>query len=203
MKKLLLLTIILLGFCFQNNVKAQAGGVVFDPTNLEQSISNGTILSSLGISLTSLDKAQQKLEKIKEATTWIETMKSVQDFIIMVETMSCMVKDLRVTYDICIAEGLLDEINSCYSEFRYRVNVNQLESGLELLNLVLKSGFQMERGERLETLKTAMSKFINAQIELRSFNLSLKRSILKDHMVKEIDKEMERALMQSIQRYKR
>lgn len=182
MKKLLVVIGFMFGILIFSNydLKAQAVSTVHDPSNLQQNIQNGTLLASLGASMDVIKETEKKLDKIRKAVDWIETMASVQEFIRLVESMTCMIKDLQVNIDISKQLGIINNYNSCLFNFNYKINAVNLRAGVDFLNLLLKKGMSMERGERMQALKMAMEKFVNSQKGLHKLNQDLKVLITRN-----------------------
>jgi hypothetical protein len=203
MKKQLLIIGMLISMVLsmQQESKAQ-GSVVNDPANLQVNLANQGFLSAIGVSMSSLEVASKKLEKIKQATDWIETLKSVQDFITIIETTTCMVKDLKMNFEICNDLGLLNKHSSCLSQFEYRININQLQSGMDFLNMLLSKGMSMDRGERMEALEMAMNRYTNAQTILNELNRDFQRRIARSRYEEAWKNENERFIKLSYSRYK-
>jgi hypothetical protein len=202
MKKYLLIIGVTISMVLSMQQESNAQQIVTDPANLEVNLASQGFLAAIGISMESLEIAAQKLEKIKEATEWIETLKSVQDFITIVETTTCMVMDLKMNFEICNDLGLLNKHSSCLSQFEYRININQLQSGIDFLNMLLRKGMSMDRGERMEALEMAMNRYTNAQISLNKLNRDFQRRIARSRYEEAWKNENERFIKLSYSRYK-
>ena len=64
---------------------------------LETIASNQTgILGTMSTTIAAIKKVEQRVEKLREAAGWIEKLKSMQEFIQLLENTSCLARDLNM-----------------------------------------------------------------------------------------------------------
>ena len=162
--------------------------VVKAPTLEALAIREEGMLASMNITLATIEEVEQKMERIQEVTDWLEKMESMQEFIELLETTACLARDLDV--DMRIAMDLVGKRSSCFSEFSYKVNINQLRYVVDVINVVLTDGFNMSRAGRLEAYQNALEAFEKAQLGLGNLMVTLKRIIHRYERAKEYKEEL-------------
>ena len=113
---------IFLAFALRYNSVAQL--VVEAPTLETLSMNQTTILGSMNVTMTAIEQARQKVEKLQEMSDWIKKLESMQEFIELLETTACMAKDLDV--NLRLALNIIGPRASCFDEFKYKININRL-----------------------------------------------------------------------------
>lgn len=170
MKKIFLFFIsIVTGF------QCQAQLVVEAPV-LETISANQTgILSSMNVTMVALEKAERKVDAMKNISDWIEKLESMQEFVQLLETTACMARDLDTDLDIALE--LVGPRSSCFNEFEYKININRLRYTVDVINLVLTNGFSMSRDGRMAAYHDALTTFEKAQMGLGELSVFLKTII--------------------------
>ena len=116
--------------------------LVIEAPVLETISANQTgILSSMNVTMVALEKAERKVDAMKNVSDWIEKLESMQEFVQLLETTACMARDLDT--DLAIALELVGPRSSCFNEFEYKININRLRYTVDVINLVLTNGFSM------------------------------------------------------------
>lgn len=151
-------------------------------------IKEGGILTSMNVTLATLERTEKKLEKLMEVTEWLNKLESMQEFIHLLETTACLARDLDV--DLKIAMDIMGTRSSCFNEFRYKVNINQLRYVVDIINVVLTDGFSMSRSGRLEAYENALTAFQKAQLGLGELSVFLKRIIRRYERAKEYREQL-------------
>lgn len=164
--------------------------IVKAPTLEALTIKEGSILTTMNVTLATMEQAEKKLEKLREVTDWLNKLESIQEFIHLLETTVCLAKDLNI--DLLLALDILGARASCLNEFRYKVNINQLRYVVDVINVVLSEGFNMSRSGRLEAYNDALSTFQKAQIGLGELAVFLKRIIRRYERAKAYKEELYR-----------
>ncbi len=150
---------------------------------LETIATNQTgILGTMSTTIVAIKKVEQRLEKLKETAGWIEKLKSMQEFVQLLENTSCLAKDLNV--EMQLGMDLLGPRASCLNTFKYQVNINQLRYVVDIVNVVLTEGFSMDRAGRLEAYEHALSAFEESQTGLGELSVALKRVVKRNEDAK-------------------
>ena len=123
------------------------------------------ILGTMSTTMVAIKKVEQRIEKLKEAAGWIEKLKSMQEFVQLLENTSCLSKDLNAEMQLCM--DLVGPRASCLNTFKYQVNINQLRYVVDIVNVVLTDGFSMDRAGRLEAYEHALSAFQDSRHKQR------------------------------------
>ncbi len=137
--------------------------------------SQTTIMGTMNITMATIRQVEQRMETLKKMAGWIERFESMQEFVQLLESTACLAKDLNV--EMNIAMNLVGERASCFNEFKYKVNINQLRYVVDVVNVVLSDGFSMDRDGRLAAYKEALSAFEKAQLGLGELSVLLRRII--------------------------
>ncbi|XOV91531.1 MAG: hypothetical protein ACFHWX_15115 [Bacteroidota bacterium] len=133
------------------------------------------ILGTMSTTMVAIKKVEQRIEKLKEAAGWIEKLKSMQEFVQLLENTSCLAKDLNA--EMQLGMDLVGPRASCLNTFKYQVNINQLRYVVDIVNVVLSEGFSMDRAGRLEAYEHALSAFEESQTGLGELSVELKRIV--------------------------
>ena len=149
------------------------------------------MLASMNVTLATIEEVEQKMERLQEATDWLNKLESMQEFIELLETTACLARDLNV--EMQIAMELVGKRASCFNEFSYKVNINQLRYVVDVINVVLSDGFSMSRAGRLEAYQHALEAFEKAQLGLGNLMVTLKRIIHRYERAKGYKEELGRA----------
>jgi hypothetical protein len=134
-----------------------------------------TLLASTQASLAAIEQAEKKVEKIKEKVDWIKNLQSMQEFITMLETIACMIRDLNG--NVALYHNLVGSRASCYLNFKYQVNINQLRKSVDIINVVLAEGSAMDRGQRVQAYEIAYLNFTQSQGTLHELETFIIRKI--------------------------
>jgi len=162
--------------------------IVKAPTLEALTVKEGSILTAMNITLATMEQAERKIEKLREVAGWLDKLESMQEFIQLLETTACLARDLDV--DISLALDIIGARSSCFNEFKYKVNINQLRYVVDIINLVLTDGFRMSRDGRMEAYHDALSTFQKAQIGLGELAVFLKRMIRRYQKAKEFKEQL-------------
>ncbi|MEQ8880977.1 MAG: hypothetical protein RLQ12_15145 [Cyclobacteriaceae bacterium] len=141
------------------------------------------ILGTMSTTMVAIKKVEQRIEKLKEAAGWIEKLKSMQEFVQLLENTSCLAKDLNA--EMQLGMDLLGPRASCLNTFKYQVNINQLRYVVDIVNVVLTDGFSMDRAGRLEAYEHALSAFEESQTGLGELSVELKRIVRRSEDARE------------------
>lgn len=133
------------------------------------------ILTGLQGSLQVLEQTEKKVEEIKSRADWINQLRSLQDFITLMETIACMVRGLDVNLNSY--NTLIGPRASCYLDFHYQININKLRKSVDIINLVISDGFSMDRGQRMDAYEIAFQNFIQSQADLHALDNLIRRKI--------------------------
>jgi len=193
MKRYLLLLIIITIPVFSNvqannSINLNLQSAVTDPQNLVQNILNGGYLTKLVAAASTAAKAKKLAENVTKAMEWIKIMKSIDQFIFLIESSTCMLMNLDINMQICNSRGLM--YDSCLTKFKYRVNINKLQRTLDLLDVVLING-DTDRMTRLLGLSQAMAAYESGQMQLKKISDELDDLIKTDDAVKFLQEEKE------------
>jgi len=141
------------------------------------------ILGTMSTTMVAIKKVEQRIEKLKEAAGWIEKLKSMQEFVQLLENTSCLAKDLNA--EMQLGMDLVGPRASCLNTFKYQVNINQLRYVVDIVNVVLTDGFSMDRAGRLEAYELALSAFEESQTGLGELSVELKRIVRRSEDARE------------------
>jgi hypothetical protein len=134
-----------------------------------------TIMATAQASLAVIEATQKKIEEIKNKAEWINDLASIQEFISMLETIACMVRDLNI--NMGMYQNYLGPRASCFFDFQYRVNITKLRKSVDIINLVISDGFSMDRGARVQAYETAYENFVTSQVSLHRLDSYMRRKI--------------------------
>jgi hypothetical protein len=168
---------------------AQVPTIVSAPILENQSTAQLTLMTSLQGSLATIEETEKKVERIKEKADWISQLKSVQEFITLMETIACMIRDLNV--DLSRYNSLIGSRASCVLEFNYRINITKLRKSVDIINIVVSDGFSMDRGERNQAYEIAFQNFVDSQHELHNLQSLVKRKLVQYERQEQYNKSLE------------
>lgn len=157
--------------------------IVKAPTLEALSAKKTSILTTMNVTMATIERTEQKLAKLREVTAWLNRLESMQEFIQLLETTACLARDLDT--DLNLALDLMGPRSSCMNLFEYKININQLRYVVDIVNVILTEGFSMNRSGRLEAYEHALSAFQRAQLGLGELATFLKRVIWRYERAKE------------------
>ena len=115
-----------------------------------------------------MQEYQEGLTKVYKTSQFLKQTKSILDLIDLIELYACRIRAIHEY----INNDNLNIPNSCGFEFNYQKSMTAFSMSLDLVDLIMKD-VQMTINDRMEHLKTAKEKLIQAEKEIGNLTYSI------------------------------
>lgn len=167
-----------------------------DPNTYGILVNSGLTLDEIRNMETTMDEIKstsKELKEAQEAVSFIQNLKSVQRTIKVLDNIVCNSKLLQMYL------GFSTLYNSCMGKIDVQLTLVDLQSSMDLINLVITSGLTMSQGERIQSWNDALDRLEEAQRRIMRLNYSF-RFALQNDIVKQYNAQKS-ATFQSMSRY--